>query len=158
MQVLRRQHKSILLSRVWVTVDGILDCILDLLTTFNTKLEITLIAPSLMSTLYKSLECTDIVFSVCYYTSPGNISSNDYSSAPVLKYSLNGGSLPTASSCQSQSHIATEGQSVCLSVLVSSPGWGSWPDVFSCLKVTVLSMWGALSDERSGLSFVSHSR
>jgi hypothetical protein len=26
------------------------------------------------------------------------------------------------------------------------------------LKVTVLSIWGALSDERSGLSFVSHSR
>jgi hypothetical protein len=28
----------------------------------------------------------------------------------------------------------------------------------SSLKVTVLSMWGALSHERSGLSFVSHSR
>jgi hypothetical protein len=48
--------------------------------------------------------------------------------------------------------------SVSLSVLVSRPGWGSWPDVPSCLKVIVLSLWGALSDERSGLSFVSHSR
>jgi hypothetical protein len=37
----------------------------------------------------------------------------------------------------SQSHIATDDQSVCL--------------------VTVLSIWGALSDERSGLSFVSQS-
>jgi hypothetical protein len=27
---------------------------------------------------------------------------------------------------------------VSMSVLVSSPGWGSWPDVCSCLKVTVL--------------------
>jgi hypothetical protein len=52
----------------------------------------------------------------------------------------------------------TVGQSVSLSVLVSSPGWGSWPDVSSCLKVTVLSMWCALSHEMSGLSFVSHSR
>jgi hypothetical protein len=54
----------------------------------------------------------------------------------------------------SRSHIATDGQSVCLSVLVSSPGWGSWPDVSSSLELTVLSMWGALYDERSGLSFV----
>jgi hypothetical protein len=33
-----------------------------------------------------------------------------------------------------------------------------WPDIHSSLKVTVLSIWGALSDERSGLSFVSHSQ
>jgi predicted RNA-binding Zn-ribbon protein involved in translation (DUF1610 family) len=67
--------------------------------------------------------------------------------------------ISVGSDClQSQSHIAADGQLVCLglSVLVSSPDWGSWPDVTSCLKVTVLSMWGALSDERSGLSFVSH--
>jgi hypothetical protein len=34
------------------------------------------------------------------------------------------------------------------SVLVSSPVWCSWRDI------SVLSMWGALSDERTGLSFV----
>jgi hypothetical protein len=39
-------------------------------------------------------------------------------------------------------------------VLVSSPVWGSWPDVNSCLTVTVLSISGTPSDERSGLSFV----
>jgi hypothetical protein len=39
-------------------------------------------------------------------------------------------------------------------VLVSSPVWGSWPDVNYCLTVTVLSISGAPSDERSGLSFV----
>jgi hypothetical protein len=39
-------------------------------------------------------------------------------------------------------------------VLVSSPVWSSWPDVNYCLTVTVLSISGAPSDERSGLSFV----
>jgi hypothetical protein len=37
--------------------------------------------------------------------------------------------------------------------LVSSPVWGSWPDVNYGLTVTVLSISGAPSDERSGLSF-----
>jgi hypothetical protein len=46
---------------------------------------------------------------------------------------------------QSQSHIATDGQSVSQSILVS------WPDVYYCLTVTVLLLWGALSDERTGL-------
>jgi hypothetical protein len=45
---------------------------------------------------------------------------------------------------QSQSHIATDGQSVNL----------SWPDVYCCLTVTVLLLWGALSDESTDLSFV----
>jgi hypothetical protein len=35
-------------------------------------------------------------------------------------------------------------------VLVSSPVWGSWPDVNYNLTVTVLSISGAPSDERSG--------
>jgi hypothetical protein len=37
---------------------------------------------------------------------------------------------------------------------VSSPIWGSWPDIYCCLTVTVLFLWGALSDERTGLSFI----
>jgi hypothetical protein len=41
---------------------------------------------------------------------------------------------------QSQSHIATDGQSVSLGVY--------------SLTVTVLFLWGALCDERTGLSFV----
>jgi hypothetical protein len=52
--------------------------------------------------------------------------------------------------CQSESHIATDGQSV----LVSSPIWGSWPDIYYCLTVTVLLLWGVLPEERTGLSFV----
>jgi hypothetical protein len=53
---------------------------------------------------------------------------------------------------QSQSHIATDGQSICLS-------WcrAPWPDISYCLTVTVLSWEGALSNERTGLSFVSQS-
>jgi hypothetical protein len=35
------------------------------------------------------------------------------------------------------------------------PIWSSWPDIYYCLTVTVLFLWGALSDERTGLSFVS---
>jgi hypothetical protein len=40
-------------------------------------------------------------------------------------------------------------------VLVSSPSWNLGPDIAYYLKVAVLSLWGALSDERSSLSFVS---
>jgi hypothetical protein len=38
-------------------------------------------------------------------------------------------------------------RSVGQSVLVSSPIWGSWPDINYCLTVTVLSISGAPSDE-----------
>jgi hypothetical protein len=51
---------------------------------------------------------------------------------------------------QSQTHVTTVGQSV----FVSSPIWGSWPDINYYLKVTDLSMSGAPSDEGSGLSFL----
>jgi hypothetical protein len=39
-------------------------------------------------------------------------------------------------------------------VLVSSPIWSPWLDIYFCLTVTFLFPWGALSDERTGLSFV----
>jgi hypothetical protein len=67
--------------------------------------------------------------------------------------------LPDAShmqggTSQSQSHIATDtvSQSVCLGFKPKS--W-TFDQIFFPLKVTVLSFWGALSDERSGLSCVS---
>jgi hypothetical protein len=41
-------------------------------------------------------------------------------------------------------------------VLVSSPLWNLWPDIIFCLKVAVLSLWGALSDKTSCLSLISH--
>jgi hypothetical protein len=49
----------------------------------------------------------------------------------------------------------TVSQSVCLGV---EPRLGLMTRYLFTLKVTVLSIWGALSDERSGLSFVGHSR
>jgi hypothetical protein len=41
-------------------------------------------------------------------------------------------------------------------VLVLSPFCNLWPDIIFCMKVSVLSLWGALYDEMSGLSPVSH--
>jgi hypothetical protein len=37
---------------------------------------------------------------------------------------------------------------------MSSPIWDSWLDIHYCLTVTVLFLWGALSDERTGVPFV----
>jgi hypothetical protein len=49
---------------------------------------------------------------------------------------------------QSQSHITTDVQSI-------SKSWRRAPsDIYYSLTVTVLFLWGALSDERAGLSFV----
>jgi hypothetical protein len=41
------------------------------------------------------------------------------------------------------------------SVLVSSPIWGPRPNFCYCQTFTILSMWGTLSDEKTGLSFVA---
>jgi hypothetical protein len=90
------------------------------------------------------------------------VSNNGHSCASLLTSLLAGDCLRTDSHShltnKSQSHIATDGwsvsQSVNQSVLVSSPIWGPWPDIYYCLTVTVLLLWGSLSDERMGLSFV----
>jgi hypothetical protein len=61
---------------------------------------------------------------------------------------------PVQNSCPpGQSHIATDDQSISQS-WCRAPIWGSWPAIYYCLTVTVLLLWGALSDERTGLSFV----
>jgi hypothetical protein len=54
---------------------------------------------------------------------------------------------------KSKSHC--DWRSVNQYVLVSSPIWGSWPDIYYSLTVKVLFLWGTLSDERTGLSFVA---
>jgi hypothetical protein len=60
---------------------------------------------------------------------------------------------------QSRSHVRlTVNQSVSQYVLMSSPLWFSWPDVCYCLTITVVSLWDALSDQRSGLSIYLHSQ
>jgi hypothetical protein len=59
------------------------------------------------------------------------------------------GNIPTSSQVKS-SQVAlrlTVSQSVSLI-------WGSWPDIYYCLTVTVLLLCCALSDERTSLSFV----
>jgi hypothetical protein len=54
------------------------------------------------------------------------------------------------------SHFATDGRSVSMS-WCRAPSEAHDQTFVNCLTVTVLSYSGALSDERSGLSFVSHS-
>jgi hypothetical protein len=66
---------------------------------------------------------------------------------------------------ESESYITTDGQSASLS-WNKAPIWGLRPDLYYCLTVAGLLMWGVLSDERTGLPFAiatgprqrSHSR
>jgi hypothetical protein len=66
---------------------------------------------------------------------------------------------------RSESYVTTDGQSASLS-WNKAPIWGLRPDFCYCQTVAGLLMWGALSDERTGLSFTiaagtrqrSHSR
>jgi hypothetical protein len=50
------------------------------------------------------------------------------------------------------SYITTDGQSASVS-WCQVPIWGLWPDFYYCQIIAGLLMWGALSDERTGLSF-----
>jgi hypothetical protein len=65
-------------------------------------------------------------------------------------------SLPSSWEANSGSASQSQSQSVGQSVLVSSPIWGPRPDFYFCLTVAGLLMWGALSDERMGLSFTMY--
>jgi hypothetical protein len=64
-----------------------------------------------------------------------------------------------------ESYVTTEGQSASLS-WNKAPIWGLRPDLYYCQTVAGVLMWGALSDDRTGLSFTiaagprqrSHSR
>jgi hypothetical protein len=63
---------------------------------------------------------------------------------------------------QTQSHFTADSQSVSQYVLMSSPLCGRltrYCFLFKSLglEFVALSLWGALSDERPGLSFVIHS-
>jgi hypothetical protein len=61
--------------------------------------------------------------------------------------------LQTPSRSQSQRYVTTDGQSASLSWNKAPTIWGLRPDFYYCLTVTGFLMWGALSDERTGLSF-----
>jgi hypothetical protein len=58
--------------------------------------------------------------------------------------------LPTELLCES--HFTTDGQSASLS-WNKAPIWGLGSDFYYCQTIAGLLMWGALSDERTGLSF-----
>jgi hypothetical protein len=66
---------------------------------------------------------------------------------------------------ESEFYVMTDGQSVSLS-WNKAPIWGLRPDFYYCQTVAGLLLWGALCDERTGLSFTiaaglrqrSHSR
>jgi hypothetical protein len=57
----------------------------------------------------------------------------------------------------SESYITTYGQSASLS-WNKAPIWGLRPDFYYCQTVAGLLMWGALSDERTGLSSTAGTR
>jgi hypothetical protein len=62
-------------------------------------------------------------------------------------------SSPVRSTCpESESYVTTDGQPASLS-LNKAPFWGLRPDLYYCLTVAGLLILGALSDERTGLSF-----
>jgi hypothetical protein len=52
----------------------------------------------------------------------------------------------------SESYVTTDGQSASLSRNIA-PIWGLRPEFYYCQTVADLLTWGALSDERTGLSF-----
>jgi hypothetical protein len=54
--------------------------------------------------------------------------------------------------CESESYVTTDVQSASLS-WNKAPIWGLRPDFYYCQAVAGLLMWGALSDEGTGLSF-----
>jgi hypothetical protein len=68
-------------------------------------------------------------------------------------------------SSESESYVTTDGQSASLS-WNKAPIWGLRPDFYYCQTVAGFLIWGALSDERTGLPFTisvgprqrSHSR
>jgi hypothetical protein len=53
---------------------------------------------------------------------------------------------------ESESYVMTGGQSAGLS-WNKAPIWGLRPDFYYCQTFAGLLMWGAFSDERTGLSF-----
>jgi hypothetical protein len=54
----------------------------------------------------------------------------------------------------SESYVTTDGQSASVS-WNKAPIWGLRPDFYYCQRVAGLLMWGALSDEKTGLSFTT---
>jgi hypothetical protein len=91
-----------------------------------------------------------------------------YLSSGILKTALENtmetDAVPETLCSESASYVTTDGQSASLS-WDKAPIWGLRPDLYYC-QIAGLLMWGAVSDERTDLSFTiaagahqrSHSR
>jgi hypothetical protein len=65
---------------------------------------------------------------------------------------LRSASPSTTNSCETESYVTTDGQSASAS-WNKAPFWRLGPDLYYCLTVAGLLIWGAHSDERAGLMF-----
>jgi hypothetical protein len=121
-------------SRVRVIIDEVLDWVLDLLTTWNTRLVITLnysAIANLHTLLFtrthgKSFPARSVITRRLLVTT----SNNGYSYVSGLKSSLNGGSLPSRlffESSRVESYVTTDGQTAPVS-WNTAPIWGLRPD------------------------------
>jgi hypothetical protein len=71
---------------------------------------------------------------------------------PLYSFVLLQFSFCTSTTTESESYVATDGESASLS-WNKTPIYGLRPDFCYCQSVAGLLMWGALSEERTGLSF-----
>jgi hypothetical protein len=72
-----------------------------------------------------------------------------------IRFRLHTESWSTRDSSQNRSYITTDDQSASLSSS-KAPTWGLRPDFYYCQTISGLMIWGALSDERPGLSFTMY--
>jgi hypothetical protein len=104
----------------------------------------------LVTTVHKSLPDT-LSFS-SDWTLHGNSSDFQLNSVVLRCTSLY--SFSSESESESESYVTTDGQPASLS-WNKAHIWGLRPDLCYCQTVAGLFMWGALSDERTGLSFIT---
>jgi hypothetical protein len=91
------------------------------------------------------------VFISCSLATASNSGDLSASSAQVLY--LQPPVPNNTNKSESESHITIDGQSASPS-WNKAPIWGLRPDFYYCQPVASLLMWGFLSDERTGLTFI----
>jgi hypothetical protein len=125
---------------------------MDLLNTYTPRSELQVnTALSLISTLYKSLQHRLSLFPACCVLISRSLATVFNSGNSTASRSYVRISQPPVSS-QSQSHIATDGQSV--RSLGVEPHLGLMTRYLLLFDSYTLVFVGGLSDERTGLSFV----